>query len=244
MKFFSHRNNCIWYDNLYESVRAISPSSEVLRHLIVERERIIYTTNFLRKFELKGKSICEMGGGGIGLACAQEIGAEVEVYDVNQWFRPILDNFYIPWNFIDLHQPGLTLQRSYDVILLCEVIEHIARWPAEILTELKKFLNLGGMLLVTTQNLNRLSNRLRMVAGKRLFANFVPEELVMAHLREYTPEEIEFLFQRAEFSDVQWKLASFPDIRSPQIIKTGYNLACKLFPRLSNIIFCWASTGR
>ncbi len=240
MKYFYRSDNCIWYDNLYESVRTISPSSKVLEHLIVERERIIYTTNFLRKFELEGKTVCEIGGGGIGLACAQEIGAEVEVYDVNQWFKPILDHFSIPWNYIDLHQPGVTLQRSYDVILLCEVIEHIARWPAEILTELKKFLNLGGILLVTTQNLNRLSNRLRMVTGKRLFANFVPEELVVAHLREYTPEELLFLFHRAGFTDMQWQLVSFPDVRKSLLIQVGYNFVCRLCPRLSNIIFCWA----
>lgn len=239
---FYNKDTEKWYAKLRESVRRGSPSLEVLHHLNVERERIIYTTNFLRKFELGGKYVCEIGGGGVGLACAQELGAKVEVYDVNQWAKSVFEQFSIPWNFIDLCQSEITLRHTYDVILLCEVIEHIPRWPVEILSELKKSLKPDGLLLITTQNLNRLSNRFRMLAGKRLFANFVPEELLMAHLREYTPEELVFLFQMAGFLNVQWKLVSFPDTQRSKLIQAGYDLICRGFPRLSNIIFCWAST--
>jgi len=81
---------------------------------------------------------------------------------------------------------------------------------------------------------------MRMLFGKRLFAHFVREELLMAHLREYTPEELALLFQRAGFQEVEWKLLTFPDIGKPQLIKTAYKIICRVFPRLSNYIFCWA----
>ena len=94
---------------------------------------------------------------------------------------------------------------------------------------------------MTTQNLHRTSNRLRMIAGKRLFANFVPEELVMAHVREYTPEELNFLVERAGFVDIKWWLTSFPDIRRSLLVQVGYDLLCRLQPRQSNFIFCLAT---
>jgi len=234
------KESLVWYDRLNQAVRLASPSAEILDYLDRSRDRIIHTTNFLREFGLTGKRVCEIGPGGIGLACAQELRAKVDAYDCCEWFKPLYDQFSIPWNYIDLNQTADTVKGPYAAILLCEVIEHIARWPADVFSELNRSLEVGGILLVTTQNLHRLSNRVRMFTGKRLFAHFVPEELIMAHLREYTPEELVFLFHRAGFPKVGWKLVSFPDARKSRLIQMGYNYMCRVLPRLSNIIFCWA----
>lgn len=96
---------------------------------------------------------------------------------------------------------------------------------------------------MTTQNLHRTSNRLRMIAGKRLFANFVPEELIMAHVREYTPEELDFLLRRAGFTDIRSWLTPIPGVRHSRLAQAGYEFLCKLQPRQSNFIFCWATNN-
>ena len=229
----------MWFDKLYQSVQLTAPLPDVIRHFDENRDRIVYTVNFLREMGLTGKSICEIGPGGIGLACARELGAKVDTYDCSEWFKPVCERFSIPWNYINLNQTAVISKGPYDAILLCEVIEHIARWPAEVLSELRGSLKVGGILLVTTQNLHRFSNRIRMLVGKRLFAHFVPKELVMAHLREYTPEELTFLFKRAGFQEVEWKLLTL-DIGKPKLVETVYKIVCRVFPRLSNFIFCWA----
>jgi len=61
----------------------------------------------------------------------------VDAYDCNEWFKPVYEQFSIPWNYIDLNYFAITHKGPYDAILLCEVIEHLARWPAEVLSELR-----------------------------------------------------------------------------------------------------------
>jgi hypothetical protein len=75
--------------------------------------------------------------------------------------------------------------------------------------------------------------------GQRLFAHFLPQDLVMAHVREYTPEEMEHLFLCAGFDRVCWDLVTIPE-RSIGLVRGAYRLATLLRPRLSNFIFCWA----
>lgn len=112
---------------------------------------------------------------------------------------------------------------------MCEVIEHLARWPADVLRDIRAALKPGGLLLVTTQNLHRLSQRLRMLSGRRLFAHYVRENLVMAHLREYTPEELVYLCSNAQASSGRipdcWRSRIRPD---PHLCRsrTAWPVAC------------------
>lgn len=237
------KEKLVWFDKLVEDVKSACPRPDILRHFLENRERIIYTIEFLKKSGIRGKSVCEMGAGGIALACKQELKADVDVYDCSEWFKPVYDKFSIPWNFLNLNDPSsfINLKHSYDIILVCEVIAHIGYWPVNILTQFKSALKQGAMLVITTQNLHRLSNRIRMLVGKRIFANFVPEELIMAHLREYTPEEVAFLLQRAGFPEVHWKLIAFSDTNKARFINLSYKFLCRILPRLSNIVFLWAS---
>lgn len=229
----------MWFDMVRKIVKTTCADPEAIRHLDENRDRITYTVDLIRKLGLTGKKICEIGAGGIGLGCAYEAKAEVVAFDCDEWFKPVCKEFSIPWRYIDLNQSRTLSDGPYDAILLCEVIEHLSRWPAEVLHDLGKSLVEGGLILVTTQNLSRLSNRLRMMVGKRIFANFVQEELVMGHLREYTPEELVFLFHRAGLRDVEWELFTF-DTGKSRLQETAYKTLCHVFPRLSNFVFCWA----
>jgi 2-polyprenyl-3-methyl-5-hydroxy-6-metoxy-1,4-benzoquinol methylase len=230
-----------WFDAVYGHAKARGLSPELLHHIADNRDRIVATVELLRPFNLRGKRVVELGPGGVGLAVKHELGAEVIGYDVSDWSKEMCDKVGIEWRHVDLHKPGFDIGSGYDAVLMCEVIEHLARWPVEILTELRAALAPGGVLMVTTQNLHRLSQRLRMLTGRRLFAHYVPEDLVMAHLREYTPEELEYLFKRAGFADPKTKFVNCPDLGSPAIVQAGYNAATRLVPRLANIIACWAT---
>ncbi len=227
-----------WYDDLLASLRETYPTEEVLRHFRLSKSRIVYTVGLLTRLGLEGKRICEVGPGGVGLACSRVLAAEVETYDCGDWFRRVCESFSIPWSPLDLNRSAFLPRGPYDAILLCEVIEHLARWPAQVLDELRSSLTPGGLLLASTPNLHRLSNRIRMLMGKRLFAHFLPEDLLMAHVREYTPEELERLFLSGGFRRVCWDLVTIPE-SSSGLVRGAYSLAGRLRPRLSNFIFCW-----
>ncbi len=157
--------------------------------------------------------------------------------------RAICDEMSIPFYILDLNNPinsQNNIHGSFDIILLCEVLEHISRWPVDVLSELKNCLNSKGLILLTTPNLVRLSNRLRMLSGKRLFAHFERDDLTWGHVREYTPEEVVFLLKKAGFQNINWKLVSFPDTRKPKALSIAYRAICSIIPTLKNYIFCWA----
>ena len=229
-----------WFDDYYKELQGVGIDPDILSYIKIDQERIKYTINLLNNFGIKGKKVCEIGFGGIGLACRSVLKAEVDAYDYSNNFKLLCDHYSIPYHFIDLNQPGIVLRQSYDAILLLEVIEHINRWPVEIFSELWEFLVEGGLLLVTTPNLHRLSNRLRMVTGKRLFAHFTPEDLLMAHLREYTADELIFLLARAGFADLSYKMVSFPDARKAKWVQKAYKIVGNIAPSLSNYIVCLA----
>lgn len=92
--------------------------------------------------------------------------------------------------------------------------------------------------MVTMQNLHRLSNRLRIIPGQKLFPDFIPESLVMGHIREYIPEEILLLMEHAGFKEIETSFRSFFDLRKSFLIQYVYRCLCKLFPRLSTHFYC------
>ncbi len=202
-------------------------------------ERIHHTIDLIVQTQLGEKCFAEIGPGGVGLAALQTFpDALLDAYDCVEWFKPLYDQFEVPWNYIDLNQECNLPRQRYNLILLCEVIEHVANWPVDVFINLKKALKPGGYLIVTTQNLHRLSNRLRMLRGSKLFADFLPNALVMGHIREYMPEEIELLMKHAGFKENETGFWSFPDLRKSFITQFAYRLVCKLFPGLSTHFYC------
>src|SRR6266852_1573258 len=47
---------------------------------------------------------------------------------------------------------------SFDVVLFCEIIEHLLSDPVHVLTEVRRVLKPGGDLVLTTPNVARLDN--------------------------------------------------------------------------------------
>src|SRR5687767_2328159 len=125
--------NVTWFAELYRSAQDRGLPNELLRHLLDNRDRITATVQFLEDCGLRGKRICEIGPGGVGVASRWHLGARVDGYDCSDWSRPLCDAFEIPWRSLDLHAPQIDLAAEYDAVLMCEVIEHVARWPADVL---------------------------------------------------------------------------------------------------------------
>ena len=97
--------NPAWFDRMITDVRKTSASEEVAQYLERTRNRIIYTTEYLRSIGVAGKKVCEIGPGGIGLACARELGAQVDAWDYSDWFKPICDANDMALRFAD-PKPG------------------------------------------------------------------------------------------------------------------------------------------
>ena len=79
---------------------------------------------------------------------------------------------------------------SFDVVLFCEIIEHLLTDPVHALTEIRRVLKPGGNLVLTTPNVARLENARKIIAGENLYDPYSGHGPYGRHNREYTQEDL------------------------------------------------------
>ncbi len=82
---------------------------------------------------------------------------------------------------------------SFDCVLFCEIIEHLLMDPVRVLLEIRRVLRPDGRLVLTTPNVNRLENVLRMVAGVNIYDPYSGFGPYGRHNREYNKHELHLL---------------------------------------------------
>lgn len=101
-----------------------------------------------------------------------------------------VDNF-------DLERPGWPYpDAAFDVVVCCEILEHLGRDPMSAMAEIHRVLKPGGRLLLTTPNLASAKSVASALEGESpyVFGQFVPGGAEGdRHHREYTAVEIERL---------------------------------------------------
>ncbi len=89
---------------------------------------------------------------------------------------------------------------TFDVILYCEVLEHMTNDPWQTLVELKRVLRPLGLLVLTTPNAARLENIARLVAGENVYDVYSGYGPYGRHNREYIQPELVRLLERCGFA--------------------------------------------
>lgn len=88
---------------------------------------------------------------------------------------------------------------EFDAVLFCEIIEHLQIDPVAVLTEIHRVLKPGGVLVLTTPNVNRLENVARMVAGANIYDPYSGYGTYGRHNREYNKHELNLLLTYCGF---------------------------------------------
>lgn len=78
----------------------------------------------------------------------------------------------------------------FDVVLFCEIIEHLLSDPVHALTEIRRVLKPGGDLVLTTPNVARLDNVRKIIAGENIYDPYSGHGPYGRHNREYTQEDL------------------------------------------------------
>ena len=133
---------------------------------------------------------------------------------------------------------------SFDVVLFCEILEHLQSDPIRVLREIKRVLKQGGKLILTTPNVARLENICRLIAGENIYDPYSGYGPYGRHNREYTRDELAKLLGYAGFeievlftADVHENLAAhFARLEqvAPLVNFRANDLGQYLFSRSSN----------
>lgn len=88
----------------------------------------------------------------------------------------------------------------FDVIVNCDAIEHLLCNPVHMLAECHRVLKPDGVMVVTTPNVLRIDNVVRLLRGRNIYDKYVLESASARHPREYTPDELARLVESVGFS--------------------------------------------
>lgn len=85
--------------------------------------------------------------------------------------------------------------KSFDVVLFCEILEHLPSDPIHTLAEIHRVLTPGGTLVLTTPNASRLTNLVRIWRGENIYEEMSGYGAYGRHNREYTVAELDALLR-------------------------------------------------
>ncbi len=96
---------------------------------------------------------------------------------------------------------------SFDIVLFCEMLEHLLMDPLAVLRQIHRILKPNGVLVLTTPNVCRLNNVLAMVDGANIYDPYSGFGPYGRHNREYTRHELHHLLDFAGF-DAEYSLTA------------------------------------
>jgi 2-polyprenyl-3-methyl-5-hydroxy-6-metoxy-1,4-benzoquinol methylase len=171
--------------------------------------------------------LLDIGGGQMALLCKELFGYECSVGDISERYSSPIRRANIRFIKINLTDPKPAFpSEEFDVLVLLEVIEHIPL-PAYIVVErIKPLPKSNGVLFLTTPNLFRLRNLVRVAAGVEFLDRFqVPQgEQAFGHQLEYSAEHLRWQLERAGTEVVM--------LKHDELGRVGHSLGARLGRKL------------
>jgi SAM-dependent methyltransferase len=200
------------FNKVYEKVVINNNFFEKDSYYLDFKYRYLKTIKFITELALPASpNILEISGGQISLILKEMFNYQCTVADVNDKYKQgIIDNG-IDFLVCDLLHDDIEVENKYDLIVMCEVIEHLTVPPDLIFKKLKKYLKPGGWLLLTTPNFYRFRNLVRMIFGIEIFCPFFQPEKGqgIGHFIEYSKENLQWSLKRAGFESIKIEYKQF-----------------------------------
>jgi SAM-dependent methyltransferase len=90
----------------------------------------------------------------------------------------------------------------FDLVLFCEILEHLPTDPTQALYEIHRVLKPGGCVLLTTPNVLAWPNLWRLAVGQNTYDQYCGYGVYGRHNHEYTSSEVIQLLQGCGFEIV------------------------------------------
>ncbi|MEP6961681.1 MAG: methyltransferase domain-containing protein, partial [Acidobacteriota bacterium] len=112
---------------------------------------------------------------------------------------------------------------SFNTVLCCELVEHLPTDPMHMMSEIHRILKPGGHLIITTPNVASLRAVAAILQGfhPMLFPAYIKPnpggDPDPRHAREYTPREMQQLFENSGFEVTLLETGPFLDVPTPEL---------------------------
>lgn len=151
-------------DKVLKRIEKSLKSSRELDYFLIHQSRYRYILNYITSLNLKnGSKVLDIGCFPPHLFKALE-SLGYEVWGISSKHEPIKSKRVVSINIESEKLPFK--EKSFDLVIFTEIIEHLLIDPRIYLGKIKKILKKGGHLLITTPNAVHLKNRAKVLIGK------------------------------------------------------------------------------
>lgn len=194
---------------ILEEIQAYDANKEAQTYFLIHKVRYEFILNRIQNIARGNKlTILDIGcyPYHIGFALEQ-LGHRV--YGISSFHEPVKRKNVSVLNIETDHFPFKA--KMFDLVLFNEVIEHLPQSPIPVLKEIHRVTKPGGHLMVTTPNITRSINRVKMLFGKSImYSSDVYFEddgkgnnIYHRHNREYTLSELVKLLEKTNWDIAQ-----------------------------------------
>jgi SAM-dependent methyltransferase len=219
-----------------------NPYNEDFNYLDFHRDRFTYIFDLGKKYFSPGAKFLDIGSL-FGYVCLgyQQIGYQSYGLDLAKYVKQFASRF-ASWS-IDNRSCDLTSEnlpfadQEFDLILASEILEHFRFHPARFFAEVARVLKPGGRLIITTPNLIRLNNVIKLLLGRSINWDIADQYWDGTHAREFTAAEIAQLAKQTGLAveTVTYRNFSYPNLLP--VVKIVNSLFGLLWPkRQGNLI--------
>ena len=161
---------------------------------------------YLKKWIGTGKKVLDLGCRDGMLTSSYAFGNEVLGVDIDRKALELsAEKLNIKTLWLDLNQEWSFAPDSFDVIVACEILEHIFLLDS-FLEKIKNTLKKGGLFIGSVPNAFRMRNRWKFLKGKEI-------ENDPTHVRQFSYDKLEktlgSCFRNVEIIPIRGKIAPF-----------------------------------
>jgi SAM-dependent methyltransferase len=160
-------------------------------YLLYHAPRYDKLLELLNQYYVESAAILEAGGYSFSKIVSRAFNTQIDTLGFED-DKQTATGYNYHFDLNDAQVPGKWRRGmpKYDIILFCEVIEHLHTSPLLVLQFLKSILKEGGLIIIQTPNAVSLHKRIKMVFGKNPYQLIAENVGDPNHFREYTMDEL------------------------------------------------------
>ena len=197
------------FDEIYDSCIVGAGFAESDQYYKLEKERYWRSLRLLCSLDIATPArLLEIGGGQMAVLFKKLFDDDCVVADLSErYVSPLRKEGLRFVKFNLLHPETAKFEDEFDIVVLLEVIEHIPV-PAHVIFEgIKRFMRPNSILFLTTPNLFRIRNLVRMFFGMNFLDHFdIPDsDRGLGHQLEYSADHLRWQLERAGMQIIMLK---------------------------------------